>query len=142
VIMHAVKLLCDLTRNRGGAAAVECGLVITMFLMVTLGVIEIGRYAMMQQALIESVHAGGRYAVVHGSKSTAPATAASLESLVQNSSSALTPSQVSVTVTFSPNNSPGSTVSIVATYPWTPIVPLLKLSSATLKATSITTILN
>lgn len=80
--------------------------------------------------------------MVHGSKSTAPATAASLESLVQNSSSALTPSQVSVTVTFSPNNSLGSTVSIVATYPWTPIVPLLKLSSATLKATSITTILN
>jgi Flp pilus assembly protein TadG len=140
--MRAIKLLCDLGRNRNGAVAVEFGLVITAFLTVALGIVEIGRYAMMQQALIESVHTGGRYAMVHGSNSTAPATAASLESLVQNNSSVLKPTLVSVTVTFSPNNSPGSTISIVATYPWTPFIQLLTLSAATIKATSITTILN
>jgi len=142
VIMRAVKLLCGLARKRDGTAAIEFGLLIPAFLMVTLGIIELGRFAMTQQALSDSVYAGGRYAVVHGSKSATPATAASLQSLVQNNSTVLTPAQVSVTVTFSPNNSPGSTVSIVGTYPWASVVPLLKLPSVTITATSISTILN
>ncbi|MGD1036049.1 MAG: TadE/TadG family type IV pilus assembly protein [Roseiarcus sp.] len=140
--MCAAKLFCDLIRDRRGGPATEFGVVITIFLMVVLGVIEIGSYAMTEQALIESVHDGGRYAVVHGSKSAEPATAASLQSLVQSESSVLTSTLVSVTVTFTPNNSPGSTVSIVATYPWTPIVPLAGFSAATITATSISTILN
>ncbi len=140
--MRAVKPRHDLARNRHGAAAVEFALLLAPFLMVTFGIIELGIYGMEQQALLESVHAGVRYAVVHGAKSTSPATAASLQTMVQNGSSALTPSLVSVTVTFSPNNSPGSTVKIVATYPWSSVVPLLKLSSATITATSVATILN
>ncbi len=142
MIMRAAKLLHDLARDRRGATAVEFGLVIATFLMMTFGVIEVGRYTMIQQALNDSVHTGARYAIVHGSMSTAPATTASLQILVQNYSSVLTPSSVSVTVTFSPDNSPGSTVSIVATYPWSSAVPLLKLSSATISATSVSTILN
>jgi len=140
--MRTVKLLFDLTRNRRGAVSIEFGLLISVFLMLAFGIIELGRYAMTQQALNESVHAGERYAVVHGSKSSSPATVASLTTLVQNGSSVLTPASVGVTVTFTPNNSPGSTVKIVATYPWSSVVPLLKLSSATITATSVSTILN
>jgi Flp pilus assembly protein TadG len=140
--MRAVRPLSDLAGNRRGAAAIEFALLLAPFLMVTFGIIELGTYGMERQALLESVHAGARYAVVHGSKSTSPATAASLQTLVANSSSVLTPSSVSVTVTFTPNNSPGSTVKIVATYPWSSVVPLLKLSSATITATSVSTILN
>jgi Flp pilus assembly protein TadG len=134
--------LGNLARSRRGAAAIEFALLLTPFLMVTFGIIELGIYGMEQQALLESVHAGVRYAVVHGSKSSSPATTASLQTMVQNASSVLTPSLVSVTVTFSPNNSPGSTVKIVATYPWSSVVPLLKLSSGTVTATSVSTILN
>jgi Flp pilus assembly protein TadG len=140
--MRAIELLANAARNRRGAAAVEFALLITPFLMVTFGIIELGIYSMEQQALLESVHAGVRYAVVHGAKSSSPATTSSLQTLVQNGSTVLTPSLVSVTVTFSPNNNPGSTVEIVATYPWSTVVPLLKLSAATIKATSVSTILN
>ena len=80
--------------------------------------------------------------MVHGSKSSSPATASSLASLVQNDSPVLTPSSVSVTVTFSPYNNAGSTVKIVATYPWSSVVPLLKLPSVTITATWVATILN
>ena len=140
--MRAIELLANAARNRRGAAAVEFALLITPFLMVTFGIIELGVYSMDQQALLESVHAGVRYAVVHGSKSSSPATTSSLQTMIQNGSSVLTPSSVSVTVTFSPNNNPGSTVKIVATYPWSSVVPLLKLSAATITATSVSTILN
>jgi Flp pilus assembly protein TadG len=140
--MHLVRLLRQLNRNSDGAVAVEFGFMIVPFLMVTLGIIELGRYAMVDQALAETVHDGARYAVVHGSKSSSPASTSSLQSLVQNGSSVLAPSSVSVTVTFSPNNSPGSTVTIAATYPWSPIVPLLNLPSVTVTAKSVATILN
>jgi Flp pilus assembly protein TadG len=140
--MRAIKLFADPARNRRGAAAVEFALLLTPFLMVTFGIIELGIYSMEQQALLESVHAGVRYAVVHGSKSSSPATTSSLQTMIQNGSSVLTASSVSVTVTFSPNNNPGSTIKIVATYPWSSIVPLLKLSAATITATSVSTILN
>jgi Flp pilus assembly protein TadG len=140
--MRAIKLRRDLIRNPDGAAAVEFSLVITVFLLATFGIIELGRYTMLRQALTETVHDGTRYAVVHGSKSSSPATASSLTSLVQDGSSVLTPSSINVTVTFWPNNAPGSTVTIVATYPWSSVVPLLKLSSATITATSVATILN
>jgi Flp pilus assembly protein TadG len=140
--MRAVKLLSNPERNRAGAAAVEFALLLAPFLMVIFGIIELGTYGMDQQALLESVHAGVRYAVVHGSKSNSPATTSSLQAMVQNGNGVLTPSSVSVTVTFSPNNNPGSTVKIVATYTWSSIVPLLNLSSATITATSVSTILN
>lgn len=132
----------DLISNRDGSVAVEFAITFTVFLMLIFGIIELGRYTMSVQALAETVNEGARYAVVHGSKSSSPATASSLVSLVQNGSSLLTPSLVSATVTFSPNNAPGSTVTIVATYPWSPVVSLLPLSSATITTTSVVTILN
>ncbi len=142
LIMRAARLVGDLARHRRGAAAVEFALLLAPFLMVIFGIIELGIYGMEQQALQELVHAGVRYAVVHGSMSSAPATTSALQTMVQNGSSVLTPSSVSVTVTFSPNNSPGSTVKVAATYPWSSVVPLLKLSSGTITATSVATILN
>jgi Flp pilus assembly pilin Flp len=56
--MRAVKLLGDPARNQRGAAAVEFALLLTPFLMVTFGIIELGSYGMVQLALLESVHAG------------------------------------------------------------------------------------
>jgi Flp pilus assembly protein TadG len=132
----------DLAGNRNGSAAIEFGMLLPVFMVATMGVIEFGSYLTTQQALIESVHAGGRYAVVHGSQRSNPATSASLQSLVQNGSTLLTPSQVSVTVTFSPNNNPGSTVNIVGSYQWAPLVPLVMLPTVTINAKSISTILN
>jgi len=141
--MRAVNLFFGLARNRDGAVAIEFGMLLTIFLMAVFGDIELGRYAGTYQALSEAVHIGARYAVVHGSQSSSPATTGSLQTLVQNSGGGvLTPGSVSVTVTFSPNNSPGSTVTLVATYPWSSVVPLLNLSSATIQAKSVATILN
>lgn len=50
--MRAVKLLGDPARNQRGAAAVEFALLLTPFLMVTFGIIELGSYGMVQQALL------------------------------------------------------------------------------------------
>jgi hypothetical protein len=65
-----------------------------------------------------------------------------LQTQVGNNLSLISSSAVTTTVTFSPNNSPGSTVTITSTYAWTPLVPLVPLPSATISATSAATILN
>lgn len=135
-------LLRKFIAEKRGAAAVEFALVSTAFLMMLLGVIEVARYVADQQDLMSAVHTTGRYAIVHGSASSSPATVASLKTMVGNSLFLVSSSSVTTNASFSPNNNPGSTVTITASYTWTPLVPLLHLPSATISASSVATILN
>ena len=136
--MHLRKFI----REKRGAAAVEFALVSTAFLTMLLGVMEVARYVADRQDLMSAVHTTGRYAIVHGSASSSPATTTSLKQMVGNSLFLINSSSVTATASFSPNNSPGSKVTITASYTWTPLVPLLHLPSTTISATSVATILN
>lgn len=135
-------LLRKFLREERGAAAVEFALVSTAYLMMLLGVIEVARYVADRQDLMSAVHTTGRYAIVHGSASSSPATTNSLKTMVGNSLFLINSSSVTASASFSPNNNPGSTVTITASYTWTPLVPLLHLPSATISASSVSTILN
>ena len=136
--MHLIRLI----RNRRGAAAVEFAMLSTVYLTMLLGVVEVGRYVADKQDLMSAVHTTGRYAIVHGSSSSSPATAATLEQMVGNHLMLVSSSAVTATASFSPNNNPGSNVTISASYTWKPLVPLLHLPNATITATSSATILN
>jgi Flp pilus assembly protein TadG len=142
VTVHCRLRLRSLIGDRGGVAAVEFGLVLSFFAMFVLGIMEVARYVTDQQDLYSAVHSAGRYAIVHGSASSSPATSSTLQTQVGNDLSILPSSAVSTTVNFSPNNNPGSTVTITSTYTWTPLVPLVPLPTATITATSAATILN
>jgi Flp pilus assembly protein TadG len=139
--MRCLPLFRHLAENRGGAAAVEFALTVSIFFSLTLGIVEIGRYVAAQQSLLSAVHVGGRYAVAHDALSSSPATPSSIQTTIQNAAGGLVASNITATTTFSPNNSAGSTVTISATYPWAPLVPLLNLPSATITVTSTMTIL-
>jgi Flp pilus assembly protein TadG len=121
---------------------VEFALLSVVFFVTFCGIAEVARYVADQQDLMHAVHTTGRYAIVHGANSTSPATTASLQTMVASNLVLISSSAVSTTVTFSPNNSPGGTVTITANYTWTPIVPLVGLPTATITATSSATILN
>ncbi len=135
-------LLRKFLREKRGAAGVEFALVSTAFLTMLLGVMEVARYVADRQDLLSAVHTTGRYAIVHGSASSSPATTTSLKTMVGTSLFLINSSSVTASASFSPNNSPGSKVTITASYTWTPLVPLLHLPSATISATSVATILN
>jgi Flp pilus assembly protein TadG len=139
--MRRLPLFRRLAENQRGAAAIEFALTVSIFFMLTLGIIEIGRYVAAQQSLLSAVHLGGRYAVAHSSSSSSPATQSSIQTVIQNAAGALVASSITATTTFSPNNNAGSTVTISATYPWTSLVPLLNLPSATITVTATMTIL-
>jgi Flp pilus assembly protein TadG len=129
-------------RETSGVAGVEFALLSLVFFTAFIGVTEVARYVADQQDLMHAVHATGRYAIVHGANSSAPATTATLQAMVGSNLVLLNSSAVTTTVNFSPSNSPGGTVTITANYTWAPIVPLDMLPKATITATSAATILN
>jgi Flp pilus assembly protein TadG len=134
--------LIGLIRDRRGAAGVEFAMLSTVYLTMLLGIVEVGRYIADRQDLMSAVHTAGRYAIVHGSSSSSPATAASLQTMVGSHLALINSSSVTSTASFSPNNNPGSKVTITASYTWKPLVSLLHLPNATISATSSATILN
>lgn len=129
-------------RDASGAPAVEFALTSLVFLTMLLGVAEVARYVADRQDLMSAVHATGRYAIVHGSSSSAPTTVAALETMVGSKLVLINASSIHATASFTPNNNPGSQVTITATYTWKPLVPMLHLPNATITATSAATILN
>jgi Flp pilus assembly protein TadG len=134
--------LGSLIRETTGAAAVEFALVSLLYITMLLGVGEIALYVADKQDLAAAVHSTGRYAIVHGSSSSSPASAATLEQMVGAKLVIINSASITANASFSPNNSPGARVTITASYLWKPIVPLLHLPSATISATSAATILN
>jgi Flp pilus assembly protein TadG len=128
--------------QNSGAAAVEFGLVSIFFIMILFGIEEVARFIAAKQDLMSAVHSAGRYAIVHGSSSSTPASATTLQQMVANNTQIISSAAVTANASFSPNNSPGSTVTITASYTWTSLVSLPNLPSTTITATSTATILN
>lgn len=138
-MQSTLRLFC---RDTSGAPAVGFVISSIVFLTLLLGVAEIARYVADRHDLTSAVYATDRYAIAHGSASGAPASAAMLQAMVGSKLVLINAGAVTTTATFLPNNKPGSTVTITATYIWKPLVPLLHLPSATITATSASTILN
>ena len=99
--------------NEIGSAVLEFGLVIVMFFMFVFGVMDFGRalytYHFVSNASCEAT----RYAIVRGSSSTQPVTAADIESYVKSiAPEGIDRNNLTVSTTWSPDDSPGSTVRI------------------------------
>ena len=121
-----------------GVVSVEFALIVLSFLLLTLGLVDVGRGIWAYNSLTYAVREGARYAIVHGDRSNAPATATSVEDFVKDRIPNL--SGVTVTTTWLPNNSQASTVEVRAQYTFAPIIPVLEftvpISAATRMAVS------
>lgn len=71
---------------------------------------------------------GVRYAIVHGSRSSSPASSSDIQTYVRNEAQGITPSSISVSTTWNPNNSPGSTVNVQVSYTYHPFYPFANVS--------------
>jgi Flp pilus assembly protein TadG len=127
-------------KDNRASAIIEFALISFMFVMVLLGIVEMGRMVLVYTTIANAARAGARYAITHGSDRTGsgtdgpsgpgtPCTCTQIQTVVQNfaSSGLLTPSNVTVTVNYpdttnSPANKPGSKVQVIASYPYDPFV--------------------
>jgi Flp pilus assembly protein TadG len=111
-----------------GATMVEFALITFMYLILLFSVVEMGRMLIVYTALSNAAHAGTRYAIVHGSDLTSgasgPGNTTAVQTAVSNFAAAglLNTSSLNTSVTYSPNNKPGSTVTVTVTYTYDPLL--------------------
>jgi Flp pilus assembly protein TadG len=114
-----------IVRNERGQTAVEFALVAPILIVLVLGIIQIGVAFHDYVTLTDAARAGARKAIVSrfsgGSLSDA-------QQAVRDSASGLDQTKLGVSVTDPSWNTPGSTVTVTASYPYTINIPLLGLT--------------
>ena len=108
-------------RNQRGSAMVEMAISLMGFLLLVFGVMDFGWAIYQYDACNSAAQDAVRYASVHGSQSTSPATSDTMKTYVQNDTVGLDPSRLTVTSTWDPDNNPGSTVKVVVSYAMQPL---------------------
>ena len=112
-------------RRQRGSALIELSLTLLAFLLLTLGGMEAGWGIYAYNFCGYAAQDAARQASVHGSQSTTGIwTSSDVTSFVQSEAVGLTPSQLSVTTNWSPNNAPGSTVTVTVGYTIYPLAGL------------------
>ena len=125
---------------RRGAIAVEFALVFPVFVVLVFLLVELGRVLYVHNSLSYAVQVATRYAVVRGADSDDPATEAEIETELKTRLEGIEPDDVTVEVTFTPDNSAGSTVSVQASYPYEAVVPFIPIGAFDISTTTEMTI--
>ena len=138
--------------RRRGQALAEFALVAPIFFLLLFGIIEGGRFILYYETLNNATREGARYAIVHGSRSSCPSgpmeagitppacydlSGAKVIQKVKDTAFGVLGGSVTVTPAW-PNSSNGrdSDVSVVATYTYNTLVPLVPLPPITITAES------
>jgi Flp pilus assembly protein TadG len=115
---------------------VESAFVTTVFLILLMGLADFGRVGFAYNSIAFAAHRAARWAATRGSASGHAATVADVQADVLANLAALDNSQLTIGVTWSPNNSPGSTVQVKLTYNFKALLIPISSTSLTLKSTS------
>ena len=112
----------------------EFALVLTPCLTLFFGIINFALALYCYDFVCYSAQQAVRYAAVHGSTATTPATASSMTTYVNALVvGVLKTNALTTTTTWSPNNTPGGVVTVVITYNYPPLTSLV--SSVTIPLT-------
>ena len=106
--------------NQKGTSVLEFGIVLLVFFLLTLGIMDIGRAVKEYHSLSFAAREGARYAIVHGDRSSNPATADIIENIVKSRIPNL--KDVTVTTTWDPNNAQASRVEVTVEHTFHPIM--------------------
>ena len=122
-------------RREDGQAAAEMALILPILLMVILAIVQFGIALNNYITLTDATRAGARKASV--ARFTGDF-GASAKALVQSDAANLTQSKLGVTVSIASGNwdTPGSEVSVTATYPYSIDILGVTVTSGTLTSTS------
>ncbi len=115
MIRKLTRLWTILGDTRGVAAA-EFAFIAPILMMLTLGILDVGRAMHALNTVQHTAKEAARYASVRGSASASPASTYEITNFVKNRAIGLDTQRMSVQVSWSPNNSPGSAVVVDIAY--------------------------
>jgi Flp pilus assembly protein TadG len=125
-------------RSRGclrGQTYAEFLMVVLPTLLLIFGIISFAMTIYTYSFLSNAARDAVRYAIVHGSKSTSPATSDAIQTFVRNEAQGLSQSSITVSSCWNPqappnqcpgptgNNAPGKAVSVTVSYSFHPLYP-------------------
>ena len=134
--MKSSRFQINRSKARRGSTMVESTLCFLGFMFLSLGLMEFSMAVYAYNFVSYAARDAARYASVHGSHSSTPVTADALKTKVRSEAIALTSSNVNVTTTWSPNNTPGSEVKVVVSYTVVPLINLALRNSFQVSSTS------
>ena len=140
---RAFTKLLAFARDQCGSPAVEFALVAPILVLLTVGILDIGRVMMTETTLESVARDAARYAGLHGSDSTTPATQTSIQSYAEGRAVGIDSTTLNVAVTWeNSSNSSGSSVTVALTYDFNLLVgQFLGFDAITLDSASSMTIL-
>jgi Flp pilus assembly protein TadG len=106
--------------SQRGSGLIEGALCFSSFLFITFGVMEFAMAVYGYNFCHYAAEDAARWASTRGANYLTPATSASVQNYVTNEAIGLT-NALTVTTTWTPNNSPGSTVQVTVVYT---VIPL------------------
>jgi Flp pilus assembly protein TadG len=123
-----------------GSSLVETALVTIPFFTLILGIIACGYLVFTYDSVAFAAQQGARWASVRGSTSGVAATAASVQAYVNGQAPGLVSASLNVKTVWSPDNKPGSTVTVQVTYTAVPLSTLSLPNTLTIGSSSSTTV--
>ena len=118
-MLRCLRKCLTFIRDRRGNSTVEFAIIGPILFILTIGIIDVGRLVWSASALSHLARETTRYASVRGAGSLVPATQSELETFVADRLIAMEPGDLTVAVSWSPNNLPGGTVQVQLDYDFT-----------------------
>jgi len=124
-------------RGRRGSTMLEGALAMTTFVILLVGSMDFGRLGFAYSSVTYAAHQAARFAATNGSASGHAASVATIQANADSNLLGLDASKLTISVTWTPNNNPGSQVQVVVSYGFKPLVVPISSSSLTLKSTAV-----
>src|SRR6266849_2244573 len=135
--MRSQRQISELRKRRQkGNTILEGALVMLAFLLILFGILDFGRMVWSYTLVSYGAREATRYAMVRGTASGHTASVSAIKNVVTSSALGLDPNSITTNVTFSPDQSAGSTVKVAVTYNFAPIAPYIPSGTVALKSTS------
>jgi Flp pilus assembly protein TadG len=119
---------------------VESALAMLVFAVLVAGVMELGLVLFVSNSIAFAAQRAARYASIRGNASGHPATVGDIQANAQSYATPLANGALSVAVSWTPNNTPGSTVQVSVSYSIRPLLLPLSPGMLTLQSTARQTI--
>jgi Flp pilus assembly protein TadG len=128
-----VTTLTHRRQTQRGTSMAEFGLIVIPSLILIFAVMNFAIALYCYDFVGYSAQQAARYAIVHGATATQTVTAAGMQTYVQGLvNGAIDTTQLTVSTTWSPNNQPGSTVTVTVGYTYKPLSNLVSSANITL----------